>query len=189
MSLYAKFGRWLAVLVGPLLLASCVVESGPLPPDDGPRACTMEYDPVCARRFGERRTFSNSCAADAAGYDVIRRGECRRDGGGGGGGGEEPRFCTEQYDPVCARRGGQRQTFANACKADVAGYRVISQGECRGGGGVGGGNDDDDDDDGPRACTREYAPVCARRGDRIRTFGNACTAEADGYRVISDGEC
>lgn len=182
MSLFAGLGRWLALFAGLVALSSCVVEEGPRPPGgggDGPRACTMEYDPVCGRRFGERRTFSNACAADAAGYDVVRRGECRGGAGGGGGGGDEPRFCTRQYDPVCARRGDDRRTFGNSCEADVAGYRVISQGECgRGGGGGGGG-----------FCTREYEPVCARRGNRVQTFGNACTAEADGFRVIAPGEC
>ena len=38
-------------------------------------------------------------------------------------------------------------------------------------------------------CTREYAPVCGeRRGDR-QTFGNACVARAEGFRVVSRGEC
>ena len=38
-------------------------------------------------------------------------------------------------------------------------------------------------------CTREYAPVCARRGSRLQTFPNQCEAENAGYRVISDGSC
>lgn len=98
---------------------------------------------------------------------------------------DEPRFCTANYDPVCARRGGDRRTFGNSCEARNAGYRIIRDGECRGGGGSGGGGDDGP----PRFCTREYNPVCARRGRDIRTFGNACTAEADGYRIIAPGEC
>ncbi|MBB3925502.1 hypothetical protein GGR43_001215 [Sphingobium jiangsuense] len=43
--------------------------------------------------------------------------------------------------------------------------------------------------DRPQACTREYAPVCAIRGNRERTFSNSCMARADGYRVIADGQC
>src|SRR5690606_35787620 len=39
------------------------------------------------------------------------------------------------------------------------------------------------------ACTREYAPVCAQRGGERRSFGNACMARADGYRILNDGEC
>ena len=60
-------------LFGLVALSACTVvvdEEGPGP---GPQYCTMEYNPVCARRGGERRTFANSCLADREGYDVIRR--------------------------------------------------------------------------------------------------------------------
>jgi hypothetical protein len=166
-------------LFGLLMLSACTVavDEGPEP---GPQFCTREYNPVCARRGGERRTFSNSCLADRAGYDVIRQGECRSDGGGGGNDG--PRACTREYNPVCARRGGERRTFSNSCVADQAGYDVIRQGECRSDGG-GGGNDE------PRFCTKEYRPVCARRGGAYQTFGNACEADAAGWNVVQNGPC
>ena len=122
----AAYLRGLAVaLAGLIVLSACTVvvdEPGP-----GPGFCTREYDPVCARRQGERRTFSNACLADRAGFQIIRRGECRREGGGGG---DEPRFCTREYRPVCARRDGRFRTFGNACEADAAGWRVVSNGEC-----------------------------------------------------------
>ena len=89
----------------------------------------------------------------------------------------EPRFCTQEYDPVCGRRGGERETFANSCIADQAGYRVIQRGECR------------RERAEPRACTREFDPVCGRRGDDQQTFTNSCQAEVAGYRVIREGEC
>jgi len=168
------------------ILASCTVvvdEPGPGPiRDDGP-ICTRGYDPVCARRGSERRTFHNACLADSVGFRVVRRGECR----GGGDEGGAPRGCTREYDPVCGRRGGEQRTFANSCLADGAGYRVVRNGECRGGGDgsdAGGGSDD-----GPRACTREYRPVCARRGGEQRTFANSCVADGAGYRVVRNGEC
>jgi hypothetical protein len=121
-------------LVGLVVLSACTVvdEPGPGPwpgPGPNPGYCTREYEPVCARRDGERRTFSNACLADRAGYQVIRRGECRRDGGGSNGG-DEPRFCTREYRPVCARRDGRLRTFGNACEADAAGWRVVGNGEC-----------------------------------------------------------
>jgi hypothetical protein len=167
------------------MLASCTVvvdEPGPGPiRDDGPM-CTREYDPVCARRGDSRRTFSNPCLADSAGYRIVRRGECR--GGGDEGGG--PRGCSREYDPVCGRRGGEQRAFANSCLADEAGYRVVRRGQCHGGvddsGWTEGGG-------GPRACTREYRPVCAARGGERRTFPNACEAESARYRVIGSGEC
>lgn len=87
--------------------------------------------------------------------------------------------CTMQYDPVCGQRGGQRQTFANACQARSSGFRIVGGGECR-----------RERPDRPiQACTREFAPVCARRGGDRQTFPNACTARADGYRVIHPGDC
>lgn len=92
-----------------------------------------------------------------------------------------PRFCTRDYQPVCASRGGDRQTFSNACSAEAAGYRVIRYGECRGGG---------DYDREPEYCTREYRPVCAvNRLGAVRDFPNACEARAAHYRVVGDGPC
>ncbi len=90
-----------------------------------------------------------------------------------------PRLCSREYAPVCASRGGDRQTFSNGCLAERAGYRIVRNGECR--------------RDAPPSrrdlCTREYAPVCARRGGDRRTFSNGCLAEEAGYRITSDGEC
>ena len=38
-------------------------------------------------------------------------------------------------------------------------------------------------------CTREYAPVCAAKGWKRKTFSNACMARAADYTVISDKPC
>lgn len=100
-----------------------------------------------------------------------------------------PEFCTREYDPVCGERRGDRQTFANACEADRAGYRIVRRGECRRGGNDGGGWGPGGGRDEPRFCTREYRPVCGQRGGSIRTFGNACEADAAGYRVVDNRPC
>jgi hypothetical protein len=172
--------RWLAMVAGLMVLGSCVVvEEGPRPlPPDGPRFCTREYAPVCARRGGDRQTFSNACEADAAGYRVIRPGECRRDVPGPIV--EEPQICTQEYDPVCAERRGNRRTFGNACTADAEGYRVIGRGECRRG---------FDEEEMTRACPRIYRPVCGRRRGAERTFPNSCEAERADFRIVADGPC
>ena len=90
------------------LLSACTVvveEPRPLPPPrPQPGFCTREYDPVCARRGDDRQTFANSCLADAAGYRIIRPGECRRGGGGGDGGVVIDRACPKNSRP------GLRQT-------------------------------------------------------------------------------
>lgn len=92
-----------------------------------------------------------------------------------------PAYCTAEYVPVCARRGRDRQSFANSCLARREGYRVVSEGLCRGGSGR---------DDGERTfCTREYAPVCASRRGNVRTFPNACEARAAHWRVVGNGPC
>lgn len=125
--------KGLLALSGLAVLSACVVVEDPgprprpIPPDDGPRYCTREYDPVCAVDSGERRTFGNACEARLAGYRIVSGGECRR---------REPRpdprpgFCTREYAPVCARRGGEIRTFGNACEADAARFRVVSPGPC-----------------------------------------------------------
>lgn len=98
-----------------------------------------------------------------------------------------PVACTREYQPVCGERRGERQTFPNACTARADGYRVSHAGACRSSGGW-----DRPDRDRPRrpqACTREYAPVCARKGRDTRTFSNACEARSADYRVVGSGRC
>ncbi|KXF77077.1 hypothetical protein ATN84_11980 [Paramesorhizobium deserti] len=138
----------LGPLAAALLLTGCVAvengggPAGPRP--DGPQMCPMIYAPVCGERGGRRQTFGNSCQAGAEGYRVVHRGECGRRGQGnwtGGGPGpvipprpgrpERPEFCTREYAPVCARRGGSVRTFPNSCEAERGGYSIIGRGPCR----------------------------------------------------------
>ena len=109
---------------------------------------------------------------------------------------ERPQVCTFEHAPVCGQRGDQRQTFSNACLARAAGFRVSHRGACRIGAGPGfdrpgfnGPGVDRPRPDRPVACTREFAPVCAVRGSRYRTFDNNCLARADGFRPIHPGRC
>ncbi|WP_159588726.1 Kazal-type serine protease inhibitor domain-containing protein [Chelativorans xinjiangense] len=94
-----------------------------------------------------------------------------------------PQICTQEYAPVCARRGERQRTFPNACFARADGFEPVYRGECRQQ------SIRPPRPDRPQFCTREYAPVCARRGNRLRTFGNACEAEAADYRILGRGEC
>lgn len=167
--MFLRAGALILLIVAGVSACTVVVdEDDGRPIRPGP-LCSREYDPVCARRGGDRQTFANSCMADQAGYRVVRRGECRQES-------DDVQFCPQRYDPVCARRGGDRQTFSNSCLAEQAGYRVIRDGEC-------GASSED------RICSREYAPVCARRGGNVRTFPNSCEAESSGYRIVGDGPC
>lgn len=146
-----------------------------LPPDSSRTVCTQQYDPVCASRGNRLRTFGNACEAQRSGYRIEYGGECgsagrdRRP--------DRPGACSREYAPVCAVGRDGRQTFANLCEAQRAGYRLVHPGECRG------------RDRSRSFCTREYAPVCAiGRGGR-QTFGNACEAERAGYRILRSGRC
>lgn len=119
----------LAVFILSVLLAACTVVvdegPGPRPPRPRPQLCTMQYQPVCARRAGDRQTFANACMAEREGYRIVRDGPCRDAGGGG-----EQTFCTREYAPVCASRHGQARTFPNACEARAADYRIVGDGPC-----------------------------------------------------------
>lgn len=90
--------------------------------------------------------------------------------------------CPGVLDPVCGERGGDRQTFANACEARRTGYDIIANGECRPRRPV-------FYDPEPDFCTQQYDPVCAVRNGRERTFSNACMARVEGWRVVDEGPC
>lgn len=134
--LAAIFSRqgFVILLLSAILAACTVVVEGPgprpRPPRPEPQYCSKQYEPVCARRGGDRQTFANSCLADRAGYRIVRAGPCRDSGGGGGGGGGEQTFCTREYAPVCGRRHGEMRTFPNSCEARAADYRVVGDGPC-----------------------------------------------------------
>ncbi|MBS9719343.1 peptidase [Tianweitania sp. BSSL-BM11] len=111
----------------------------PGPPSRPDQVCTREFAPVCGERRGDRRTFPNACVADTSGFRVAYGGECRRGPQSGprpgfGPGPSRPpqsdRFCTREFKPVCARRGGRERTFPNACEADNAGFRIVDRGPC-----------------------------------------------------------
>lgn len=173
-----RLARNAALLLLPLV-AACTVETSPGYVDGGrplpprPPMCTMEYAPVCGERGNSRQTFANACQARSRGFDIIGRGECRR---------EPPpppiRACTREYAPVCGERRGRLQTFPNACEADRQGFRVVNRGECR-----------REPERPTRVCTMEYAPVCGERGGRLQTFPNACEARNANFEIVRPGEC
>lgn len=41
----------------------------------------------------------------------------------------------------------------------------------------------------PTVCTEQYAPVCGRLNNAIKTYPNQCYARAAGAEVIAQGPC
>lgn len=107
--------------------------------------------------------------------------------------------CTMEYAPVCGQPpmptcpSGMAcvqvmpvpQTYGNSCTMKAAGASLLYGGECAA-------------TSTPKACTKEYMPVCGMVQvqcvtapcDPVRTdFGNQCMAEAAGAKDITGGTC
>lgn len=103
-----------------LVLAIAILFTGGVALAAEPTMCTMQYDPVCAVKDGERRTYGNSCTAGADGATVLYRGECRTQGY------VPPENCTAWFDGCnsCSRsENGEAMCTLMACEgAQREGY-------------------------------------------------------------------
>lgn len=116
-------GNWRTTEFGRMSVCNCVRE-------ERREACPRIYAPVCATRAGRERTFPNACEAENAGFRVRSRGPCGDDEPERPAPPERPRFCPQNYLPVCGVRRGQARTFQNDCVARAEGFEVVSRGRC-----------------------------------------------------------
>lgn len=101
------------------------VNKGPCqdPKKDCEKACTTEYDPVCARsKIGELKEFSNACALEVAvcsepnlRWQEANKGPCEDAKK------QCEKECTKEHNPICARsKTGELKEFGNPCMFDIA---------------------------------------------------------------------
>ena len=150
------------------------------PPPPPPEGCSGNED--CPEG-----TFCIKGPGDCEGQGVCRR---------------LPDVCPDVFDPVCGCDG---VTYGNRCEAYAAGANIAAPGACDDGGNEGDCARNADcargsycareqgDCDGigtcevlPRACTREFRPVCGCDGV---TYPNACVAASQGATIDYVGAC
>ncbi|WP_256117500.1 Kazal-type serine protease inhibitor family protein [Shinella lacus] len=179
---FRRLAGRLAILLAAGTLAACSVEvdqggSGynPRPP----QMCTREYAPVCGERGRDRQTFANACEARASGYGIVGRGECQfrrpdRDNVGW----QDQDQDRDGWSRPDRDRDQNRDRDRNRNDRDRRDRD--REGDNRG---------DRERPRDQRACTMDFNPVCGRRGNDLKEFGNACSAEAAGFRVFKSGQC
>ncbi|MFM2418485.1 MAG: hypothetical protein RL385_3208 [Pseudomonadota bacterium] len=122
-----------------------------------PEACAAFYKPVCGC---DDKTYGNTCEANSAGVSVVSEGECAAAADAG-----SDRICGGIAGFQCAS--GEYCAFAPSAQCGAGDQSGVCKLQ-------------------PKACTKEYLPVC---GCDDKTYGNACAAASAGVSAKSEGAC
>ncbi|MCY0094338.1 Kazal-type serine protease inhibitor family protein [Hoeflea ulvae] len=164
-----------AMLVGAALtLSGCEVTETRVDYRAGPM-CPANYDPVCAERRGEQRTFPNACQARQSDWRVVANGQCgamdygnnRRDRD------DRSRDDWSRDDRGSSRdRDGRRDS--NRGRDDTQSRRDRSR---------------PGQSSSQNACPQGDEPVCGQLGSSALTFPNRCEMQRSGATEISARMC
>ncbi|EDO38471.1 predicted protein, partial [Nematostella vectensis] len=167
-----------------------LAHEGPCPTSDFPRpiccpkVCTLDYTPVCG---SDNKTYANLCNLEVEAckpentdkLQLLHDGPCPPVC-------ECPKACTREYKPACGTDGN---TYPNRCVLAIQScetgekLQLAHDGPCP-----------PPRHNCPKACTREYRPVCGTDG---KTYPNPCILEMkackpenmDKLQWAHDGPC
>ena len=138
----------------------CGEVSGPGECAEQPTVCTKEWAPVCGC---DGRNYSNDCVAHSHGVSIRHRGLCQ----------DPTQAAAGAVGASCGIAGSANCATGLFCQFAPAAQcgATNKPGKCQ---------------PRPQACTADYNPVCGCDG---KTYSNACSAQAAGVSLKSEGAC
>ncbi|XP_046811559.1 uncharacterized protein LOC124420985 [Lucilia cuprina] len=181
-------------------------------PPKCPKFCTREFDPVCAKLNNELRQFSNRCVLESwkcdtnEKWEFVNKGPCPSIESVSNtpvllsSTNKCPKFCTREFNPVCAKLNEELKEFSNKCELELWNcetdekWELVKMGRCsatiKPASAV-----QSSPNKCPKFCTREFDPVCAKLNEELREFSNKCVLESwkcesdEKWELVNLGPC